>query len=730
MKFGTSFVASTWLATTIAALCVSTASAVQLVASVRPGIGAIPYNVGLSTKGVTFRVWAPNAQAVSVAGSWNFYSNTSHQLASEGNGFWSGDVPNVGAAVQYKFAIKYNNVYTQKNDPRARDLTNSVGYSVVYDPNSYAWTNSDFQIANWNELVVYEMHIGTFWVPDGSAPGTFTDAIAKLDHLQSLGVNCVDLLPMAEFPGDISWGYNPSYPFSVESSYGTPNDLKRFVDECHTRGIAVLNDVVFNHLGPNDLDMWKFDGWSQNNLGGIYFYNDTTRAKTPWGDTRMDYSRAEVRQYIRDNAMMWLDEFRMDGLRWDGTKYMRRTDQNGVDIPEAWSLLQWCNDQIDAQFPGKISIAEDFDDNDWVTKTTGAGGCGFDSQWDWFVHNIRSAIETSSDSSRSMANVKEVILQNYNGSHTQRVIYTESHDEVANGKSRVPATISPAAPGNWYARKRSTLGAAVAMFSPGIPMMFMGQEFLEDGFFDANDPLDWTKATTYSGILNLYRDMISLRRNINGETKGLTGANTNVFHLNDWNKVIGWHRWENGGGGDDVVIIANFGAWPLQNYRVGMPRGGMWRCRMNSDWNGYSSDYLNTLCVDVDANGSANDSLGQSATMNIGAYSFVVFSQDGASAGNPADIDSNCIVDSADLGMCLGNFGNSGTGDVNADGKVDSSDIGSLLSEMGWTCPLVAPAETCFKNQDTNMRAKTPQTIKDQNVGAPDFGIVEFELNQ
>ncbi|MSR34948.1 MAG: hypothetical protein EXS12_09185, partial [Phycisphaerales bacterium] len=271
MSIGKSFLATTWIAATmVASFCVSIASATQLVASVRPGIGAIPYNVGLSTKGVTFRVWAPNAQAVSVAGSWNFYNNTSHQLASEGNGFWSGDVANVNVGVQYKFAVKYNNAYTQKNDPRARDLTNSVGYSVVYDPNAYAWINSNFQIANWNELVVYEMHIGAFWVPDGSAPGTFTDAIAKLDHLKSLGVNCVDLLPIAEFPGDISWGYNPSYPFSVESAYGTPNDLKHFVDECHTRGIAVVNDVVFNHLGPNDLDMWKFDGWSQNNYGGIY----------------------------------------------------------------------------------------------------------------------------------------------------------------------------------------------------------------------------------------------------------------------------------------------------------------------------------------------------------------------------------------------------------------------------------------------------------------------------
>ncbi len=730
MKSGTSLIAATCAAMMATSFCVSTASATQLVASTRPGIGAIPYNVGLSTKGVTFRTWAPNAQAVSVAGSWNFYSNTSHQLANEGNGFWSGDVPNVGTAVQYKFAVKYNNVYTQKNDPRARDLTNSVGYSVVYDPNSYAWTNSNFQIENWNKLVVYEMHIGAFWVPDGSAPGTFTDAISKLDYLQSLGVNCVDLLPMAEFPGDISWGYNPSYPFAVESAYGTPNDLKHFVDECHMRGIAVVNDVVFNHLGPNDMDMWKFDGYSQNNLGGIFFYNDTTRATTPWGNTRMDYSRAEVRQYIRDNAMMWLDEFRMDGLRWDGTKYIRRTDQFGVDIPEGWSLLQWCNDQIDAQFPGKISIAEDFDDNDWITKSTGAGGAGFDSQWDWVVHSIRGVIEATSDSSRSMATLRDDILQNYNGSHTQRVIYTESHDEVANGKTRAPSAISPSAPGNWYARKRSTLGAAVIMFSPGIPMLFMGQEFLEDGYFDANDPLDWTKATTYSGIVNLYRDMISLRRNLNGETKGLTGANTNVFHLNDWNKVIGWHRWENGGGGDDVVIIANFGAWPLQNYRVGMPRSGTWHCRMNSDWNGYSSDYLNTLCVDVNANGSAYDGLGQSATMNIGAYSFVVFSQDGASIGNPADLDSNCIVDSADLGMCLGNFGNSGIGDVNGDSVVDSSDIGSLLGEMGWTCPLVAPAETCVKNHDINMQALPLQTLSDPNLSVPDFGIDEFQLDQ
>jgi len=180
--------------------------------------------------------------------------------------------------------------------------------------------------------------------------------------------------------------------------------------------------------------------------------------------------------------------------------------------------------------------------------------------------------------------------------------------------------------------------------------------------------------------------MISLRRNLNSETKGLTGANTNVFHVNDWNKVIGWHRFENGGGGDDVVVIANFSAWPLNNYRVGMPRSGMWRCRMNSDWNGYANDYANTLCVDVEANGNSYDGLSQSAVLNIGAYSFVVYSQDGAVVGNPADLDGSCLVDSGDLAVMLLDFGGPGPGDLDGDGEISSADVSLLLLDFGWSC--------------------------------------------
>ena len=491
-----------------------------------------------------------------------------------------------------------------------------------------------------------EVHIGTFGVSaSGSPPATFNNAIAKLDYLKNLGVNCISLMPINEFPGDLSWGYNPSYPFSVESAYGTPDDLKRFVDAAHARGIAVLNDVIYNHLGPTDMDLWQYDGWSQNNLGGIFFYNNTTQATTPWGNTRPDYGRPEVRQFIRDNALLWLSEFRMDGLRWDGTKYIRRTDQYGQDLPYAWGMLQWCNDEINAQFPGKISVAEDFDDNAWITKPTSQGGAGFDSQWDWFVHNVRDVVQQAWDSGRDMNKIREAITHNYNGNHCERVIYVESHDEVANGKQRMSSSISPSTPGDYWARKRSTLAGGVTLFSPGIPFMFQGQEMLEDGYFTDSDPLDWSKKTTYAGIFAMYKDMISVRRNTLGVTKGLTGPNTNVFHFNNSNKLVAWHRWMNGGAGDDVVVLANFSATNWTNYRIGLPRSGTWHCRFNGDWTGYSSDFGNAQALDVEANGYAYDGLGQSGVFKVGPYSMVVYSQGDPVSQIPADLDGSCLVE-------------------------------------------------------------------------------------
>jgi 1,4-alpha-glucan branching enzyme len=296
---------------------------------------------------VTFRTWAPNADSVSVAGSFNGFNANSHFLVAEPEGWWSLDVLYAGVGARYKFVIRNGSQVLWKRDPWARRLTNSVGDPLVYDPSAYEFQSTGFVTPHWNEAVIYEMHAGTFGALAGeSVPSNFDACIANLEHLQELGVNCVELMPVNEFAGDVSWGYNLAHPWSVESAYGGPDALKRFVDACHARGIAVILDVLYNHWGPSDLDLFRYDGWSEFGHGGIFFYNDTPRAETPWG-ARPDFGRPEVRSYIRDNALLWLEEFRIDGLRLDATKYIRSAPEYGIDIPDGWSIMQWINDSID-----------------------------------------------------------------------------------------------------------------------------------------------------------------------------------------------------------------------------------------------------------------------------------------------------------------------------------------------------------------------------------------------
>lgn len=596
------------------------------VASVRPGMGATRYR-SPEVNGTSFRVWAPNADEVHLAGSFNGWSDWRTPLTSEGNGNWSVDVRNVKHGATYQYVIRNGSSVLWRNDPRARQVTNSIGDSMVIDPANYSWSQQSFSTPSWNEMVLYEMHIGTFHDPSvGGTVGNFDLAMQRLDDLADLGINVIQLMPVAEFAGDYSWGYNYSHPFAVESAYGGADRLKAFVDAAHARGIAVTTDVVNNHWGPSDMDLWRFDGWAQGNYGGIYFYNDI-RSQTPWGDTRPDYGRGEVRQFIRDNALYWLEEYRIDGLRWDSTSYMRNGPTG--DIPEAWSLMQWANDEINQTQPWKISIAEDMWSNAYITKPSSSGGAGFDSQWDPnFVHPIRAAMIAQNDADRNMLVVRDALKFSYNGDAFGRVIYSESHDEVANGNSRLPEEIWPGNADSWYSKKRSTLAAALVMTAPGIPMLFQGQEFLEDGFFSDADPLDWSKRTTFSGIRDLYRDLIRLRRNWFNHTRGLRGQGMNVHHVNNTDKMIAFHRFDQGGAGDDVIVIANFSDQAWTNYRIGLPRAGTWRVRFNSDSASYDAFFGDHPSNDVVANMNLPwDGMSGSAEISIGPYSAVILSQ-------------------------------------------------------------------------------------------------------
>jgi len=586
------------------------------------GMGSI-----LSANGVAFRVWAPHADHLAVIGTFNKWDGAAHPMVPEKQGFWYANVAGAKVGDHYKYQLTTQAGVIKRIDPYAREVTNSVGNAIVHDP-SFDWEGDDFRMPQWNQTVIYELHVGTFNDDQSDRPGQFISITTRLDHLKRLGINAIQIMPIGQFAGMRSWGYNPSHIFAVDSDYGGALGFKRFIKRAHQEGIAVILDTVYNHFGPSDLDLWQFDGWSENGKGGIYFYNDE-RAHTPWGETRPDYGRGEVRQYILDNVRMWLEEYHIDGLRFDSTLYIRNAGEPGCDdIPDGWSILQAINETVAAHGSGRITIAEDLQGNEWITKDAGAGGAGFGSQWDpSFVCLIRDVVIPVSDEERSMTSLRDAILFRFNDNAFERVIYSESHDDVANGQARIPQEVSPNDPTDWYAQKRSTMAAAMVFVAPGIPMLFQGQEFLEGGWFRDTVPVDWDQLDAFRGITRLYRDLIRLRLNVDGFTRGLCGQFTQVYHLNDQHNVIAMHRWEQGGVADDVVVIANFFNEPLDDYVVGCPAIGRWKLRFNSDWQGYSELFQGNLSADVEAVPGEYDGLPFHAPFSIGAYSVLLYSQ-------------------------------------------------------------------------------------------------------
>ncbi|HMP73139.1 MAG TPA: alpha-amylase family glycosyl hydrolase [Kiritimatiellia bacterium] len=571
--------------------------------STRPGWGATPYADQAGT-GVTFRVWAPNASKITVFGPFNNWNTNATPLVREiplTNGIWSVDVPAARPGQEYKFSI---NDTQRRRDPRARQVIHSgEAPGVIYDNHAYYWQTPEFIPPPLEDLVIYELHIGTFNHPNPTENqvGTFYQAIERLDEIALLGINAIHLMPVAEFAGNNSWGYNPSDPFAVESAYGGPDALKAFVDAAHARGLAVILDVVHNHYGPDDLDnsLWEFDGWAGPQGGGIYFYQTPDRALTPWGP-RPNYAHPQVRAYIRDNIRMWIEDYRIDGFRWDATLYMRFTT-NFAPIAEGELLLREISDMMAMEFPEKIHIAEDLLGDERLTAPLSiTNGLGFNSQWDRSFHEILTA-QLISDISRNLQVIAG--LMTYTGG-TRRLIYTESHDEVGylnedEGARRFTTEIDPLNPFSYIARKKSTMGAVFALTAPGIPMIFQGQEMLENELFSTTEGVDWTKTNTYSGIVRLYQDAIGLRRNRSGVSAGLQGSFSSASVTNDGTMLL-VHRGIPGQPQHDVFIVANLSTNFIDGYWIDFPPAdGTWHVHFNSDHAHYSPDFGSWGSTDV-----------------------------------------------------------------------------------------------------------------------------------
>jgi 1,4-alpha-glucan branching enzyme len=580
-------------------------------------VGAI-----LHENGVTFRVWAPFAKSVAVTGSFNNWGRS--DLNKEEDGHWSNEVFGGLAGQEYKFIIDSGNGELFRNDPNGLQMTTDAGNSVIAD-RSFDWENDNFNAPNFNEQVIYELHAGTFNRPDPAESGTFETIMAKLDYLKELGINMVELMPISTMANDRGWGYATDYIYSIESSYGGRKQFLEFVKAAHKKGIGIVLDVVYNHFGPSGaLDLWQFDGWSQDGHGGIYFYNDW-RSETPWGATRPDFGRLEVRKYITDNVRMWMRDCHLDGLRVDSTIFIRNVkghnNDPANDLSDGWGLLQEITSVAKEINPRSITIAEDVSGNEYITKSVDLGGAGFSTQWEvGFPHILRDALDVVDDANRNLTAISDSLTRRYNNDVFQKVIYSDSHDSAANGGARLQEEISPGDATSVFARKRLLLASAIVLSAPGIPMIFQGQEFMQGGAFNDWQALDWKRAEKYSGIVSAHKHLIALRKNDNGNSKGLCGQSINILHLNEESKVLAYHRWENGGANDDVVVVINFANREQKDYWINFPRPGTWNVLFNSNWQGYSPDFENIGNVEqVQAdNGSCK--------LDLGPYSVQVFS--------------------------------------------------------------------------------------------------------
>lgn len=578
-------------------LCIGSASG----QSTRGGMGAVPYADDNGT-GVTFRTWAPNASYVNVRGSFNGWGTTAMAPDPSG-GTWSVDSSRARAGDEYKFDINGS----WRKDPRSLRVVNSAGNSIIYQPGQFDWGGSTNFSPIWrNDLVIYEMHVGSYNAEDW-LPSTFDECGEKIGYLKSLGISAVQLMPINEFPGDRSWGYNPSDPYAIESSFGGPDGFKRFVKTCHENGIGVILDVVHNHYGPSDLGdgLWQYDGWSQNGLGGIYFYNDW-KAHTDWGSTRPDYGRGEVRTYIKDQIRLFLEEYRVDGFRWDSVYNIRNA--SGTWNQDGSDMLYDINQMMISEFPDAYRISEDhaFDTD-----------VGFEAQWDHgYLSDIRWLATAASDSDRNM---NTLAYHLGNGGFT-RVVYVESHDTCGdlNNKHRLPYDIDSANSWSYYAKKRALLGNMIVLISPGIPMIFEGSEMHEDWTFSNNTALRWSLTNTFAGIVQAYSDLIHLRRNAYGNTEALKGTgNVNVHHINNTDKVVGAIR-------EDLMIILNCSATAFTGYGMAFSSPGTWYCLYNSDSLDYNDEFGGVgpaVGSSVTADGSSNTSL------DLGAYSLQIYSK-------------------------------------------------------------------------------------------------------
>ncbi len=563
--------------------------------------------------GAAFAVWAPTAAGVSVVGDFNGWDGRLHAMRRMGaSGIWELFIPEVGEGTRYKFEIRPNSGGPPllKSDPFAfRTEVPPATASVVHDLKRFSWTDTKWLSTRgageparkpWS---VYEAHLGSWRrvVEDGDRPMTYREmAPALADYVKQLGFTHVELLPVAEHPYGPSWGYQVGNYYAPTARYGHPDDLRFLINHLHEQGIGVIVDWVPGHF-PRDLHaLGQFDGTA------LYEHADPRQGSQPdWGTLVFNFGRNEVRNFLIANALFWIEEYHVDGLRVDAVASMLYLDysrKHGEWVPNRWggreneeaiAFLRELNETVGRKHPGVVVIAEESTAWPKVSQPVSEGGLGFHFKWNMgWMHD--TLLYFSKD---------PVFRQHHHNNMTFGLLYAFSehfmlplsHDEVVHGKGSLYGKL----PGDPW-QKRANLRALLAWMwaHPGKKLLFMGGEFGQHREWSSDRSLDWhlLEDPGHQGIQSLVADLNRVYRDVpalydaDSEPMGFQwlqpdAAANNVFAFIRRSRSPGRH----------VVCVANLSPVPREGYRVGFPRVGTYQEVLNTDASAYGGSGLGNM---------------------------------------------------------------------------------------------------------------------------------------
>ncbi|MGD9874158.1 MAG: 1,4-alpha-glucan branching protein GlgB [Kiritimatiellia bacterium] len=570
-------------------------------------MGAHPLTVN-GVEGVHFAVWAPNARRVSVIGVFNRWDGRHTPMQNRGSsGLWEVFVPALKPGDIYKYEILGPNDYlTERADPYAFacELRPKTA-SVIWDIEWYTWQDKDWMSrrreTRWHDkpISVYEVHPGS-WRRNG-AHGEFwytyrQMADTLIPYVKDTGYTHIELLPISEHPFDGSWGYQTIGYYAPTSRFGTPDDLKYFIDRCHQEGIGVILDWVPAHFPKDGHGLGYFDGTH------LYEHSDPRKGEhMDWGTLIFNYGRNEVRTFLLANAMFWADVYHIDGIRVDAVASMLYLDYSrkaGEWIPnqfggrenlEAVSFLKKFNELIHGEYPGFITFAEESTAWPMVSRPTYLGGLGFDFKWNMgWMNDTLAYIE------------KEPVHRKYHhGSLTFSLIYafTEnfilpfSHDEVVHGKRSMLDKM----PGDFWQKFANLRVLYAYMYAhPGKKLLFMGCEFGQWLEWNCNQSLDWhlLQFEPHQKLLNCVKDLnrvYKTEKSMHEIDFNWEGFQWIDLHDSEQSIISFLRRAKNG---DVVACIFNLTPVPRTGYRMGVPKPGKYREIFNSDSNLYGGSNM------------------------------------------------------------------------------------------------------------------------------------------